>query len=188
MAYRETETLPAGKILSVTADANTAGSVRRLAASGSSTNYPTVAVAASTTGTFGPFSTNRKFELISEPGRLTHTIDDPSETREVVATIAADGAITIAQGVLVITKSASAAALTLAAPTAEQGGTVMHITSRTAKAHVITATGLLADGVTGGAKDLATFAAFAGASISIVADNLVWNVLSLNAVVVSAAA
>lgn len=185
MAYRVTQDLPAGKILSVTADAHTAGTVRRLAASGSATNYPTVAVAASATGTFGPFSTKRTFEIVSDPGRLTYEVSDPSETREVAATIAADGAITIAHGVLAITKSASAAALTLEAPTAEEGGTIMRITSRTAKAHVITATGLINDGVTGGAKDLATFAAFAGASITLVADNLKWNVLSLNAVAVT---
>jgi len=43
---------------------------------------------------------------------------------------------------------------------------------------VITATGLLADGVTGGNKGTATFGAFVGASLVLVAANGAWNVVS----------
>lgn len=89
--------------------------------------------------------------------------------------ISADGAIPIVNGTYVITKG-SAAALTLAAPTAAQAGTELIITSRTAFAHVITATGLLN---TGSANvNVATYAAFAGASVTLVADNLKWNVIA----------
>jgi hypothetical protein len=95
-----------------------------------------------------------------------------------------DGAIAIASGTVVITKG-SAAALTLAAPTAAQAGTRLRIISQTAFAHVITATNLIDDGVTGGAKDTATFAAFAGAAIELEAVNQKWAVVSKNVVTVA---
>jgi hypothetical protein len=95
-----------------------------------------------------------------------------------------NGAVTIADGTVVFTK-AGVAAMTLAAPTAAQEGTTIVFTSGTANAHTLTATGLLEDGVTGGAKDLATFAAFVGASLTLQAINLKWHVISLNACVIS---
>jgi hypothetical protein len=64
----------------------------------------------------------------------------------------------------------SAAAITLAAPTAAQAGTQITIIAGSAYAHVVTATGLLNDGVTGGAKNTATFAAFVGASLTLAFD------------------
>lgn len=90
--------------------------------------------------------------------------------------ITADGAIEILNRRYVITK-AGVAALTLAAPSAPQEGTKIEIINGTANAHVITATNLLDDGVTGGAKDTATFAAFVGSSIVLLAYNLKWVVL-----------
>jgi hypothetical protein len=100
------------------------------------------------------------------------------------AELSADGAIPIVSGTYSITKG-SAAALTLAAPSAAQEGTRLAIHSETDFAHVITATGLINDGATGGAKDTATFAAFAGASIVLVAINLKWSVEALNVVTVA---
>lgn len=89
--------------------------------------------------------------------------------------ISASGAVPIVTGNYVITLG-SAAALTLAAPTAAQAGTRIGITSRTAFAHTLTATGLLK---TGSANvNVATFAAFPGAGLVLVADNLLWNVIS----------
>lgn len=96
----------------------------------------------------------------------------------------ADGAITIATGVVVLT-SADAGAYTLAAPTAAQKGTMLIITSRTAAAHVITATNLINDGV-GPTLDTITFDAQPGASIILVADNLLWYVVSQNATTATA--
>lgn len=104
--------------------------------------------------------------------------------KPVVTTASADGALTIADGVVKITK-AGVCAMTLAAPTAGQEGTVMRIVSNTANAHTLTATGLIDDGVTGGSKNLGTFGAFAGASITLVAINLKWSVLSKNVVTIS---
>jgi len=98
---------------------------------------------------------------------------------------AADGAVALAPGSVVITKTGSLAALTLAAPTAAQNGLTITVTSATAFAHTITATGLFEDGVTGGAKTTATFAAFAGATIVLMAYNLKWHTVSLKAVTVA---
>jgi hypothetical protein len=104
--------------------------------------------------------------------------------RAIITAAAANGAVTIANGTVVFTK-AGVAAMTLAAPTAAQEGTTIVFTSRTANAHTVTATGLIEDGVTGGSKNLATFAAFAGASLTLQAINLKWHVISLNACVIS---
>jgi hypothetical protein len=90
---------------------------------------------------------------------------------------AGDGAIAVAQGTVIITKG-SAAALTLAAPTTAQAGTRITITSSTAFAHVITATGLLENGTTGGPHNTATFAAFPGATITLEAYNGLWFLVS----------
>ena len=97
---------------------------------------------------------------------------------------ASDGAIAIANGTALLTKG-SAGAYTLAAPTAAQAGTRLRIISQTAYAHVITATDLIDDGVTGGAKDTATFAAFAGAAIELEAVNLKWAVVGKNVVTIA---
>lgn len=83
-----------------------------------------------------------------------------------IQTITGDGAITITDGSVVMTKG-SAAAVTLAAPTAAQLGTEMDIYAGSAFAHVVTATGLVDDGVTGGSKTTLTFGAFVGASITL---------------------
>jgi hypothetical protein len=85
----------------------------------------------------------------------------------------ADGAITVASQRAVLSKT-SAAAMTLAAPTAAQAGLTIVITAGTAFAHVVTATGLIDDGVTGGAKNTITLGAFVGATATIYAYNLHW--------------
>jgi hypothetical protein len=102
-----------------------------------------------------------------------------------VTLAAASGAITVAGGTVVITKTGSLAAMTLAAPTAAQNGTILRVTSATAFAHTVTATGLFDDGVTGGSKTTATFAAFAGASMELMAYEGKWHTLSLKAVTVA---
>lgn len=97
-----------------------------------------------------------------------------------VTTVTGDGAITIASGVVLLTK-AGVSANTVAAPSS-QDGTRMTITSTTANAHVVTFTGgTLLDG-TDGANTTATFAAFPGASITVIAVGTTWHVESLNAV------
>jgi hypothetical protein len=79
-------------------------------------------------------------------------------------------------GVFVITK-AGVAALTLAAPTATvDDGIQITLTSNTAFAHTLTATGLLNTG--SAAVNVATFAAFAGAGLTLMAYQGKWNVLA----------
>ena len=82
----------------------------------------------------------------------------------------ANGAIRISEGVHAIAKT-SAAAMTLAAPTAADEGTKLIILARTAFAHTVTVAGGL--GGNGAGVDVITFAAV-GDCISLVADNLVW--------------
>jgi hypothetical protein len=82
-----------------------------------------------------------------------------------------------------ITK-AGIALMTMAAPAA--AGIVRRIVNTTDNAHTLTTVALLDDGVVGGAKNVATFAAFAGSSITVVSTpGLTWAVLSLNAVTVA---
>lgn len=91
----------------------------------------------------------------------------------------ADGAVDPAIGFAILSKS-SAIAATLAAPTAAQEGQELVLSAGTAFAHVVTATGLIQDGVTGGAKNTWTSAAFVGSSLTLRAYNLKWHVISKN--------
>jgi hypothetical protein len=77
----------------------------------------------------------------------------------------------------VITK-ATAATWTLPAPTVAQNGLRLTFTSQTAAVHVMTATALLNNGLTGSPWTTATFAAFAGAGTTLVANNGLWNVIA----------
>lgn len=205
---QDTFNLRAGYIATVTADAGATGSYLRQPDSGGT--YSATDIAASSTTTVGPFTTNRNYLLTSYTGALTYsiaqadlattgtgdhvratspTISAPTLSggplgTQSVTLAAASGALTIAAGLVVFTK-AGVAAMTLAAPTAAQNGTIMRFTSNTANAHTITATGLIQDGVTGGPHDLATFGAFLGASLTLIAYNLTWHVLSKNVCTIS---
>lgn len=83
-----------------------------------------------------------------------------------------------------ITK-AGVAAVVLAAPSKAQDGLNLRFTSLTANAHTITATGLVGDGASGSPEDLITFDAFIGATITLEAQNGIYNVVSNVATVVS---
>lgn len=105
----------------------------------------------------------------------------PSPTPLVALTT--NGAVAPVSGNYVITK-AGVLAMTLAAPTAGiQDGTIIVITNNTANAHTLTATGLLQTGTA--TVNLATFAAFAGSTITLEAYGGKWNVISSTAVVLS---
>jgi hypothetical protein len=97
--------------------------------------------------------------------------------QQIVGVISASGAVTANQeGTYSVTK-AGVAALTLAAPTAGvDDGKIIRLTSTTANAHTLTATGLLNTG--SASVNVATFAAFAGAGLSLMALNAKWQVLS----------
>lgn len=91
--------------------------------------------------------------------------------------LSADGAIDPhTSGTYVVTKG-SAAALTLAAPTVTtDDGVEIVVTSNTAFAHVITATGLLQTG--SASVNTATYAAQKGATLTLVAYQGKWNTVS----------
>lgn len=101
------------------------------------------------------------------------TANDAPALKRPVTTYTANGAITISSGVNVVAKT-SAAAMTVAAPTAAQEGTWMTIISNTDFAHVITFTGsTLLDGTTG-ANLTVTMTAFKGSAITVIAVGTKW--------------
>jgi predicted RecA/RadA family phage recombinase len=96
---------------------------------------------------------------------------------------AADAISPTVNGTYVINK-AGVDAMTLAAPTATtDDGVVITITSNTANAHTLTATGLFQDGAA--TVNVATFAAHPGAGLQLMAYQAKWNVLSANAITFS---
>lgn len=93
----------------------------------------------------------------------------------------ADGAITIKEGVVAITKG-SAAALTLAAPTAGVDDyKKLSIVSATAFAHTVTNTSPGFNGA-GAAGDVGTFGAAAGNAIEVIAYQGTWYTTNLKGV------
>jgi hypothetical protein len=96
----------------------------------------------------------------------------------------ASGAITIAEGVVAITAT-SAAAMTIAAPTSAQNGTILTVLSTTNFAHTITFTGSTFMNGTSAAKTTATFTAYAGASVRFIAYEGKWYQSGLTAVTIS---
>lgn len=89
----------------------------------------------------------------------------------------ADGAISIASQLAVITKG-TAAALTLAAPTATtHDGIIIEIVSSTAAAHTVTAT-TIGFNAADAAGDVGTFAAAIGNGLRVVAYQGEWYVLN----------
>lgn len=97
-------------------------------------------------------------------------------------TTSTTGAILPTSGFVVL--SGATTARTLAAPT--EDGQVLEITSATATVFVITATSLIQDGVTGGAKTTMTFTGgFVGSSIKLRAYNGTWYVICKNVVAIT---
>lgn len=92
--------------------------------------------------------------------------------------ISGDATLVVAHQIAIFTKG-SAAAIVLPAPVAADNGLKIQLVAGSAFAHVITGTGLLDDGVTGGAKNTITLGAFVGASCEIMAYNLHWVILNL---------
>lgn len=106
------------------------------------------------------------------------TVIPKARVRPETTVYTSDGAITLTSGVHFVEKTTTAA-MTVAAPSS-QDGERLTIISNTDHAHVITFTGTtLLDGTTG-ANSTATFTAFKGASITVVARGAFWLVESLN--------
>ena len=110
-------------------------------------------------------------------------LDFPSPSAQ--SPIAVSGALSVSSGNYIITK-ATAAALTLAAPTAgSMDGMTIVLISQTAAAHTLTATTLLESGGAGSPYTTATFGAFIGSSITLRAKNGVWMVVQSSSVTLS---
>lgn len=103
-----------------------------------------------------------------DTGTVPSTVADGNR----VHVYSADGAIAVRSHIAVITKG-SAAAMTLAAPIAN--GIEVSVSAGSAFAHVVTATGLIDDGVTGGGKNTYTTAAFVGSGATFVSYNGHWH-------------
>ncbi|HQE74644.1 MAG TPA: hypothetical protein PLS96_11785 [Myxococcota bacterium] len=86
-----------------------------------------------------------------------------------------DGAITITNGTVIVTKAADAAAITLAAPAAGDNYKIIRIVSTTAKAHQIT---FAAGKINGGANTTLTLGGAIGDAATIIAYGTVWYTLS----------
>lgn len=89
--------------------------------------------------------------------------------------LSVDGAVSPSTPATYVITKAGVLAATLAAPAVADNGLVIGITSSTANAHTLTATGLLQPGTS--AVNLATFAAQPGAGLTLMAVNGKWNVL-----------
>ena len=96
-----------------------------------------------------------------------------------VSSYGSDGAITVPtkDAKALLTKT-SAGAYTLAAPSVANNGTELVISSTTGFAHVITTVSLLDTGVAGSPFNTATFPAQPGASLYLLAQNGLWNVVA----------
>lgn len=75
---------------------------------------------------------------------------------------------------------AGVGAYTLAAPARD--GIRLRLVNRTANAHVLTATSLIDNGITGASKTTVTFAAFPGSSIEFESFGGKWNVIGQNVI------
>lgn len=96
-------------------------------------------------------------------------------------TYSVNGAITVpVKDTTVVLNKAGVAAMTLGAPAKDQDGLTLEIVSNSANAHTVTATGLLNTGTA--TVNLATFAAFKGASVRLKAIQGLWAVLANTAV------
>lgn len=175
-------------------DAFGIGSYQQIANPGSEPFAP-VALPANSNVTIGPFDDTRSYRADLTVGESiaitiannsgTNTVDlAPYQLIQNVTTLSTNGAITVFNGINKITKG-SIGAYTLAAPTAAQEGMTFTVTNKTAFAHVITASSLINKGTTGGPFSTLTWPAFVGASITLTACNLLWNVVSNNAVVIA---
>ena len=96
--------------------------------------------------------------------------EDRTFTAAEVAAIARDTIFSITK--------ATACLITLVAPTKAQDGIKLTFTSQTAQAHVLTATTLLENGLSGSPFTTATWAAFIGGTLTLLAQNGVWNLTS----------
>lgn len=150
-----------GTGVSVTSAAAASGVAMATTSSGTNENL-TLDAKGSGTVSIGTVSTG---DVIISNGQVTPQ----------VTVISGDGAITIESGVVVLTKG-GAAAITLAAPSS-QNGKMITITSTTDFAHVVTVTGGMWDG-TATTNTTVTFPVVAGGAVTLMAYGTDWYVIN----------
>lgn len=129
------------------------------------------------------YTTTNNADWGAIPGGITVTIDPTDDS---VVSLGQDGVVPLpTSNTAYNINKATAAALTLGAPLLGENGVTAVFTSQTAAAHVITATALFQDGSTGSPRTTATFTAFRGATMTLVAENGFWNVIALQNVTLS---
>jgi hypothetical protein len=117
------------------------------------------------------------------PGVPSGAVSDLPPYYDEQLSLGQDGSITIpTRNTIYTLNKGSALALTITAPSLAANGLRLSFTSTTAFAHVITAdpssAEIFVDGTSAGPEEKLTFAAFAGASCVLVAENGLWNTLS----------
>lgn len=130
---------------------------------------------------------------VSDRHNLTYVVPGISQPTfvgpAVIESYTANGVISPEPGIKMLNKTSALASTTLAAP--NRAGDRILLICGTAFAHVVTATSLIQDGVTGGAKSTLTFGAFVGASLGLVGiaspstGALTWAVAEKNVCVIS---
>lgn len=115
-------------------------------------------------------------QITKPDGTVIYSIG-PNGAAKIPNLLAASGAVPVRPPADYVITKAGVAALTLAAPTAgTDDGVTISIISSTLFAHTLTATGLLSTGTA--SVNVATFAAFAGAGLTLKAYNGLWLVTS----------
>jgi len=111
-------------------------------------------------------------QITKPDGTVIYAIG-PNGAAKIPVAITASGAVPVRPGTDYVITNAGVTALTLAAPTpGTDDGVTISIVSATAFAHTLTATGLLQTGTA--SVNVATFAAFAGAGLTLKAYNGHW--------------
>lgn len=126
--------------------------------------------------------------LFSDLSALAAGFDAPEPgLNRPIATYSVDGAITVPTvDTVVVLDKATAAAMTLAAPTADLDGMILTITSTTAVVHVITATSLIADGTSGSPHTTITFTTgYKGQGCQLMALAGLWQLISNTATTIT---
>ena len=191
--------IPAGYSLALSTDGSSSGQYVQFAPGA---QYIPVTINVSSSYVVGPFNDPRTYNIVSDAGEITigaltasgsYTAQDVADLAatyhplvDSIEVCSADGAIASLHGIVKITKSASAAALTLAAPIdVTDDGKYINVLSTTAKAHVITATGLIMNGTAGSPLNSITFAAYPGAGVTLMAMGGYWYAIANRACTVA---
>ena len=94
-------------------------------------------------------------------------------------------AFTTKRPITFIINNAAATAITLPTPSTGLDGKMLVFTSNTAYAHTVLGTSLLADAVSGSPHGTATFAAYKGASLTLMISNGLYNVISSTGITIT---